>query len=56
MCLQKPFGFTTEPYELGSDVSHACAEFCDINRAWWHACEDELGEESVDIFAGFEAL
>lgn len=56
MGLQEAFGFTTEAYQLGPNVLHAFCELGDINRTRGYACEDELGEKGVDIFAGFQTL
>ncbi|KAE8728465.1 hypothetical protein F3Y22_tig00004355pilonHSYRG00055 [Hibiscus syriacus] len=56
MDLQVTLGFSTKWDQLGPGFLNFHAKLGDINEAGWHACEDELCEEHVDIFGAFEII
>lgn len=54
MKLQKSLSFSTKPNELGPNFLNPFAQLGNVNTSWWHACVNELCEEHVHIFGGFE--
>ena len=56
MSLQETLCFPAESYEFGPYFLHTFAQLGDIDWTWWHACENELGEQRVGILGGFEVL
>ena len=57
MGFQKPLSLPTKPNELRPNFLNSFGKLGEVKvRAGWHAREDQLGEEHVDIFGRFEGF